>query len=163
MSKKSLKVLFVLIAMTIGAAASASERSTAADAVEYIKKAQTFVKVNGMEKAIVEFNNSDGAFNTKSDINKIGDLYIYSVDPNGFQAVHGKNPRIRGTNKMDLRDQDGVYMMREFVKLCFSSTAGKGWVDYRWPNPVSKVMEAKAGYVERVPGTELCLGTGIYK
>jgi hypothetical protein len=162
MRTKYQKIQFAILAMVVSGAASAADRSTTADAVEYMKQAQAYVKKNGMEKSFVEFNNPEGRFNSKSDINKIGDLYIFSLDPNGFQAIH-KNPRIRGTNKLDMRDQDGVYVIRELVKLCFSSKEGKGWVNYRWPNPVTKEMEPKSGYVERVPGTDLCLGTGIYK
>ena len=155
----------ILAALAAGAStmASADERSNKDDALALIKKAQSYLKENGLEKATVEFNNPDSPFNSKSDINKHGDLYIYSTDPKGFQVIHGKNARIRGTNKFDMRDQDGVYLIREFVKLCFESKEGKGWVNYRWPNPVTKDMEAKIGYVERVPGTDLCLGTGIYK
>ncbi len=163
MRKTYQKIQFILFAMAAVGAAAAADRSTAVDAVEYLKKAQAYVKANGMEKSIVEFNNSEGPFNTKSDINKNGDFYIFSTDKNGFQTIHGMNPRVRGTNKLDMRDQDGVYLVREFVKLCFGSPAGKGWVSYRWPHPVTKEMETKMGYVERVPGTDLCLGTGIYK
>jgi signal transduction histidine kinase len=156
------KIQFAIFAMIVAGAASAVDRSTAADAVEYMKKAQAYVKKNGMEKSLAEFNNAEGRFTAKGDINKLGDLYIYSVDPTGFQAIH-KNPRIRGTNQLNLVDQDGVHFIREFVKLCFDSKEGKGWVNYRWPNPVTKEMAAKSSYVERVPGTDLCLGTGIYK
>jgi signal transduction histidine kinase len=71
--------------------------------------------------------------------------------------------RIRGRNMIDMHDVDGVYLIKEFVKVCFHSSEGKGWVNYRWPNPVTQEMEPKMGYVERVPNTDFCLGTGVYK
>jgi hypothetical protein len=156
--------LLAVLLLGVSAAAMASERkSTAEEAVALMKKAQDYLKAHGLEKAIAEFNNPTSPFNSKSEINKHGDLYLYSVDPKGFQVIHGINPRIRGTNKIDMRDVDGVYLIREFVRVCFAMPEGRGWVSYRWPNPVSKQMEDKAGYLERVGNTDLCLGTGIYK
>lgn len=139
---------------------SATERSTEAEALALIQKAQEYIKKNGVEKSIVEFNKLDSPFNTTSDINKKGDLYLYTVDQKGYQAVHGKNPKIVGKTMLDMRDQDGVYLIKELVDKCFAN--GKAWVAYRWPNPITKDLEKKKGYVERVPGQDFCLGTGIY-
>ncbi|MES2128619.1 MAG: cache domain-containing protein [Pseudomonadota bacterium] len=154
-----------LLACALGAfacCAGAAERSTEADALALIKKAQEYIKANGMDKAIVEFNRLDSSFNAASDINKNGDLYLFMLDSKGYQAVHGKNPKIRGKVMIDMRDQDGVYLIRDMAALCTGS-AGHGWVSYRWPNPVTKDLESKRGYVERIPGTDTCIGTGIYK
>ncbi len=152
-----------LMLSVLAGAASCAEKSGEADALALMSKAQAYLKDKGLEQAVAEFNNPDSPFNSKSEINRIGDLYLYSIDPKGFQVIHGKNPRIRGTNKMDMRDQDGVYLIRDLAKKCFSTPEGKGWVNYRWPNPLTKEMDSKAGYVEKVPGMDLCLGTGIYK
>lgn len=156
------KMLLTAMAILLAAGAQAADKSTEADALALIRKAQAYVKDNGLDKAAAEFNNPDSPFNNKGEINKAGDLYLFSVDEKGFQLIHGKNARIRGTNKMDMRDQDGVYLIRELVKLCFSKE-GKGWVNYRWPNPITKEMEPKSGYIERIPGADVCLGTGIYR
>jgi cytochrome c len=141
----------------------AAEKSTAAEAIALLQKAQDYVKKNGIEKSIIEFNRLDSPFNTYSDINKKGDLYLYSLDSKGFQAVHGKNSKIRGKVMLEMRDIDGVYLIQDFVKICFKTKEGKGWTSYRWPNPVTKEVESKRGYVEKVAGMDFCLGTGIYK
>ena len=39
---------------------------------------------------------------------------------------------------------------------------GSGYVDYFWQNPVSKKIEAKLGYVEKIDNT-YWVGSGIYK
>lgn len=49
---------------------------------------------------------------------------------------------------------------KEFIKTANSKT-GKGWVDYKWPNPLSKALEAKSSYVEKAG--EVIIGCGIYK
>jgi signal transduction histidine kinase len=155
------KILTIGLVLAAGCAAAA-ERSNEADALALIKKAQEYIKTNGMDKAIVEFNRLDSPFNAASDINKNGDLYVFTLDAKGYQAVHGKNPKIRGKVMIDMRDQDGVYLIKEMATLCMGP-AGHGWVGYRWPNPVTKDLEGKRGYIERIPGTDTCIGTGIYK
>lgn len=139
----------------------AAEKSTEQEALALLKKAQDYIKANGVEKSIVEFNRLDSPFNSKSEINPKGDLYLYSVDAKGYQAVHGKNPKIVGKVMLDMRDSDGTYLIKDMVTQCFDKGVGK--VSYRWPNPVTKDLEAKIGYVERVPGQDFCLGTGWYK
>ncbi len=145
-----------------GAAVADDGKSTQAEALALMKKAQEYIKTNGLEKAYVEFNNLESPFNTKSDINKHGDLYLFTTDFTGLQIVHGKNPKIRGKVMIDMRDSEGVYLIKGLVEKC-KGPEGKGWVDYKWPNPVSKNLEPKSGYIERIPGTDVCLGTGIYK
>lgn len=137
-------------------------RSTQAQAVALMKRAQAYVKTHGLEQAYIEFNRLDSPFNVQSDINPVGDLYLYSLDYQGYQEVHGKNPKIRGKVMIDMRDSEGVPLIKLMTEKC-KSPAGRGWVDYRWPNPLTKDVEQKSGYVERVPGTKICLGTGIYK
>ena len=141
----------------------AIERSDAKTAVALMQNAQAYLQKNGVEKALIEFNRLDSPFNSKSAINPHGDLYLYTLDPKGYQTVHGKNPKIRGKYMLEMRDIDGVYLIQALVKICFSSKEGKGWTKYRWPNPITKEVEPKQGYVERVPGMDLCIGTGIYQ
>jgi len=156
-------MLFVITICTNIASSYAIERSDARTATALITKAQTYLQKNGLEKSIVEFNRLDSPFNVKSEINPNGDLYLYSLDSKGYQAVHGKNPKIRNKIMLEMRDIDGVYLIAAMVKICFSSKERKGWTKYRWPNPVTKEVEPKQGYVERVPGLDLCIGTGIYR
>ena len=155
-------LIISFLILFINTSAFAAEKSVEADAVALIAKAQEYIKKNGLEKATAEFNNLESPFNVKSDINKVGDLYIFSMDSKGFQAIHGKNPRIRGKVNWEMKDLNGVALIQELIKVCVSKE-GKGWVNYHWPNPVSNNLEPKRGYAEKVPGVDLCLGTGIYK
>lgn len=148
----------------VALAASAYARGNSSDvqALALIQKAQNYVKVHGLEASYIEFNRLDSPFNTKSDINPNGDLYLFTVGFDGYQAVHGKNPMIRGKVMVDMRDSEGVPLIALMAAKC-KSPAGKGWVPYKWPHPITKVMESKIGYIERIEGTNVCLGTGIYK
>ncbi len=159
--KFPLRVFALLLFASFCSGAGAAEKSNETEAIELLHKAMDYIKKNGVEKSIIEFNRLDSPFNSKSDINPKGDLYLYTIDPKGYQAVHGKNPKIVGKTMIDMRDSDGVYLVREMATQCFSKGVAK--VAYRWPNPVTKEIEPKVGYVERVPGQDFCLGTGWYK
>ena len=65
-----------------------------------------------------------------------------------------------GKNVIELRDIDGKYLIKEFIEV--TNTKGKGWVDYKWPNPITKVIQQKSSYVEKVDN-DLIFGVGIYK
>jgi cytochrome c len=159
----SIGVSIVIMSCTNIASSFAIERSDERAATALLQKAQIYLQKNGLEKSIIEFNRLDSPFNVKSEINPNGDLYLYTLDSKGYQSVHGKNPKIRGKVMLEMRDIDGVYLIADMVKICFTSKEGKGWTKYRWPNPITKEVERKQGYVERVPGLDLCLGTGIYR
>ncbi|MBI3229902.1 MAG: cache domain-containing protein [Burkholderiales bacterium] len=141
--------------------ACAAGKSTEADALALVAKAQMYIKEKGVDKAFEEFNRLNSPFNVESPINKQGDLYLFSLDYKGLQLVHGKNPKIRGQTTIEMRDQNGVFLIREMAKKC--EVDGKGWVSYVWPNPLTRVLEQKMSYIERIPGTQTCIGTGIYK
>jgi signal transduction histidine kinase len=158
----SLQVLVFWVFTLVPGLASAQELSKEADAIAFVQRAQTYLKEHGLEKAALEFNNLDSAFNTKSPINPHGDLYVIAMNSQGFQSIHGKNPKLRGKPLLDMRDPDGGYPVREMVRVCLAP-AGRGWASYKWFNPVTKETEPKHSYVEKVPGLDLCLATGIYR
>ncbi len=59
-----------------------------------------------------------------------------------------------------MKDPDGKLVVVDLIRLGMEQ--GEGWIDFRWPNPVSKKIEAKTAYILRVdPGT-IC-GSGYYK
>ncbi len=132
----------------------AAEKGSKDEAVAMVKQAAALVKSAGKEKAFAAI--SDPANKDFHD----RDLYIYVYDLNGVALAHGNNPRMVGKNLIDLKDGDGKPMIKNMVDIA-KSPAGKGWVEFKWPNPVTKVVEQKAGYVERVD--DMMVGSGIYK
>lgn len=136
------------------APAGAAEKGSAAEAVAMTQKAIAYIKENGKEKAFAEFANP--ANTTFHHL----DLYVYVYDMKGVALSHGINPKMVGRNLLELRDGDGRYIVKRFIETA-GSPAGKGWVDYSWPNPVTKSMEVKSSYVER--SGDLIVGSGIYK
>ncbi|WP_374710541.1 cache domain-containing protein [Massilia pseudoviolaceinigra] len=50
-------------------------------------------------------------------------------------------------------------MVKDFIKL--AKTKGKGWIDYSWPNPVTKKVDKKSTYLEK--SGDVLIASGIYK
>lgn len=133
--------------------ASANERGTSDEAVAMVKKAVAYTKDAGKEKAFADFNDTGNKqFHDR-------DLYIFVYDMNGVNLSHGNNPKMVGKNLIEMRDADGKFIIKGFVEV--ASSKGKGWVDYKWPNPVTKAVESKSSYVEKVDN--MIVGAGVYK
>lgn len=148
------KMTVGLCALAISASAFAGDRASADEAVALVKKAAAYVKANGKDKAFEEFSNAKGQFVDRN-------LYIFAYDLNGVSLAigNGNSKKMVGKNLLDMRDANGIYLIKKLIEV--ANTKGKGWVDYKWPNPVNNTIEAKSSYVEKVD--DFLIGAGIYK
>jgi len=117
-----------------------------------VQRAVAYIRANGKDKAFAEFSKPAAQFKDR-------DLYINVIDLHGNTKAHGENPKLIGRNLIDLKDADGKYFIKSFVQI--ADNAGRGWVDYRWINPVTAVIESKSTYIEKLD--DLVIGCGIYK
>ncbi len=108
---------------------SEEKRGTAAEAEAMVKKATTYIKAHGREKAFTEISNPKGQFVDR-------DLYVVVYDMNGVVLAHGFNQKMVGKNMIDLKDPDGKAFVKERVEL--AKTKNKFWQQYRFTNPVTK-------------------------
>lgn len=147
-------VVLAVCCTVLNTTALANERATADEAVAMVKKAVAYIKANGKEKAFDEFNNTKGQFVDRN-------LYIFAYDLKGTNLAigNGNAKKMVGKNLIDMRDAEGTYLIKKLIEV--STTKGKGWVDYKWPNPVNNAVEAKSSYVEKVD--DFFVGAGIYK
>lgn len=58
-----------------------------------------------------------------------------------------------------MEGHNGKFIIKSFIEAVNGN--GKGWVDYKWLNPIAKVIEPKCSYIEKVD--DLIMGCGIYK
>ncbi len=131
---------------------AADDHGTADQAIAMVKKGIAAIKAQGKEKAFADFSNpTNKEFHDR-------DLYLIAYDMNAVNLAHGNNPRMVGKNLMELK-AGNVYVGKEMVAIIKSK--GSGWVDYQWPNPVTKALENKSTYVEKVD--DFFVGCGIYK
>jgi cytochrome c len=146
-------VLLTLFFASGGAPAIAAEHGARDEAIAMVKRVQEKFTKDGPEATFKAVTEKDQAFNDR-------DLYpfIYTLD--GTKCVaHGANPALVGKNLIDLKDQEGKFLIRELSATAKKS--GGGWVDYKWPNPMTKLIESKSSYVE--PMGDYFVGVGIYR
>jgi len=146
---KRIAILISVMAFMAGLVVSAFASSSQADAKVLVEKAAAFVKSNGKEKALAEFNKTKGAFDK-------GDIYVFAYDMSATIVAHPKNAKLIGKNLLEVPDTDGKLFRKEIVEV--AKTKGSGWVDYKYMNPETKKVEHKTTYVLRVEDTIVCCG-----
>lgn len=144
----------VVLAFVALVGAQVGQAATQAEAKGMVEKAIAYWKANGKEKAIAEFNNPKGQFVK-------GDLYVFANQLDGLLLANGGNPSLVGQNHLELKDPSGKLFNKECVDVV--KTKGSGWVDYQWVNPVTKKVGAKTVWVQRVEGTDIYIGAGVWK
>ena len=131
---------------------SAADVATKTEATAMVKKAIAFYKANGKEKLIAEINGKNPMFLDR-------DLYVYVINLDGLTLAHATNQKLVDKNMAQLKDADGKPFLQEIINV---GKSGKpGWVDYKWPNPVTKAVESKTTYTEAVDGLVFC--AGVYR
>jgi methyl-accepting chemotaxis protein len=132
----------------------AAEHGNADDAVAMVKLGQDFLKANGKEAFLAE-------------VDKLGkgelidrDLYLSIYDSEtGVVLANGANARVVGMHADKVKDVDGKYFTKEM--LAVARGPGSGWVDYKWPHPLTKEIQLKSAYLERAG--DLFIACGYYK
>ncbi|WP_342679635.1 cache domain-containing protein [Methanofollis sp. UBA420] len=118
--------------------------------VAFVESAAAYVKANGKEKALAEFNNPNGSFIR-------GELYIYAYDFNGTTLAHPVDPEKVGVNRMD-EGETGIFLRG-------SSDAvrnGSGFYQIKYVNPIhNRTLESKLVYGVKIDD-DWWLGSGIY-
>ena len=140
------------LAVLLSNSAIAGDTATKSDAVAMVRKAVEYIKSNGAEKAYGEISNRQGQFVDR-------DLYIMAYDLTGKVLAHGANARLIGKDLSDGKDADGKAYVRERIDLAKASP--NFWQDYKFANPVTKKIEPKQTYCERLDDVVIC--GGIYK
>jgi cytochrome c len=147
---KLIAVLTLLLSMACSGA-HAADRATKEEALEMLKKAKAFIKANGKDKALAEFNNTKGAFVDR-------DLYVVALDMSGKVLAHGANQRLVGKDLIEIKDPDGKPFVKEQVEL--AKTKGSGSVDFKFVNPLSKDIEKRTFYLESQG--DYFIGAGVF-
>jgi cytochrome c len=126
--------------------------ATKEEATAMVKKGVSFLKAQGKEKGHAEISNKAGTFIDR-------DLYLVVYGLDGTVRAHGANEKMIGKNLIDLKDIDGKPFVKERVEL--AQARGTFWQDYKFTNPVTRKIEPKSMYCERLDDAVVC--GGIYK
>ncbi len=146
--------LSLALALTLGGPALAKEtQASKDDAMAMVKKGVAFIKANGVEDGYAAVSNKSGPFIDR-------DLYLVVYGLDGRCLAHGANPMQIGRDLIELTDVDGKYFVKERVSLARVKPAGF-WQAYKFSNPVSKRIEPKLVYCEKLGETAVC--GGVYR
>ena len=140
----------LLSANALVGTAHAAEKGTIEEATAMVKKAADYMKVNGNDKAFTEISNPKGQFIDR-------DLYVFVTDTSGKSVAHGGNPQMIGQDLSDLKDAEGKPITKG---LLAAASNGSGTYSYKYLNPVSKAIEPKTTYVQKVG--DYVVGAGAY-
>jgi cytochrome c len=145
------------VKMTFFAAASllvtpvpAAEFGIQKEAVAMVKLVQARLKSDGKDKTYKAITNKE--FNDR-------DLYPFVYTLEGVSVAHGANAALVGKNMIGLKDPNGVAMVKQMSVVAQSGQPG--WVDYKWPNPLTNKIDDKTAYIERAG--DVFIGVGIYR
>ncbi|EFL49817.1 putative cache sensor protein [Solidesulfovibrio fructosivorans JJ]] len=146
-------ILLCLVGLSLVAAPLwAQNRGTKKEAEAMVKKAVAAIKADGREKAFAAIDDPKGPFRDR-------DLYVVVYDLQGKCLAHGANSKQIGKDLIGLRDPDGKFFVKERVEL--AKTHDSFWQDYKFINPMTKLIEPKSMYMEKVG--DILVGCGIYK
>lgn len=152
-AKKISMILALGGVLAAGAAFAAEEAATAKEAEAMVRKGVAFIKANGKDKGFAEITRRDSKdFHDR-------DLYLAVHKIDGTCVAHGTNEKMVGKNFIDMKDIDGKEYIKERVD--FAKTKATFYTDYKFVNPVSKKIEPKTAYCERLDDYIVC--GGIYK
>jgi cytochrome c len=139
--------VFIATLCPVAAVAATPEQARA-----FSERAAAYIEQVGEEKAFADFTRRDGGFVD-------GELYVFCYDRKGVNMAHGGNASFVGRNLLRIKDPDGAEPNALIVNMGFEQ--GRGWVDFKWPNPVTKRIENKSAYVIRTH--DVVCGVGYYK
>jgi len=152
MLRELLAVTLVALAFS-GNAGLASEFGTREEAVAMVKRVQEKFKQDGPDATFKAVNDqSTQQFHDR-------DLYPFIYDLRGVNVAHGARPALVGKNLISLKDQDGKYLIKEMIDT--ANGTGSGWIDYKWPNPITNKIENKSSYFEKMG--DYFVGVGVYR
>jgi cytochrome c len=140
-------LLVGVLAMPIVAHAATPEEAKALS-----ERAAAYILTVGEERAFADFTRPDGGFVQ-------GELYVFCYDRKGTNKAHGANRMFVGKSLLHIKDPDGKDLVAEIVQSAFEQ--GKIWVDFKWPNPMTKRIQEKSAYVIRT--NDVVCGVGYYK
>jgi signal transduction histidine kinase len=142
----------IMLALSAASPTLAGNVGTAAEAIAMVKRVQAKFKADGAEATFDAVTRQEPAFHDR-------DLYPFIYRLDGVNVAHGARPALVGKNLLNIKDPDGVPLIRQMVQV--TTEKGSGWIDYKWPNPLNNKIEDKTSYCERMG--DYFVGVGVYR
>lgn len=145
---KSISICLAFCVFLISGIASAEDKKPVVIAM--MENAVKHYQTVGQEQAFMDFAVKDSEFYK-------GEFYIAAYSLLDYTNIfHAVNPKLVGKNLMKLKDTDGKLILEEMYTKANSD--GSGWVDYKWPHPITKKIAQKQTFITRVGDAFLMIG-----
>jgi cytochrome c len=133
-------------------AEQSASRGTVEEAAVLLDRAVAHYLEVGRAQALSDFTEQREPFVDR-------DLYVFCYGPDRTTSAHGADAALVGLSVDSLRDVDGKAFGTRIMEVAQADPDG-GRVDYKWLNPVTRIIEDKVSVVKQV-GTDVC-GVGAY-
>jgi cytochrome c len=130
---------------------AAAPHASSVQARAMLEQAVAEINHVGTQKALAEFNQPKGPFNT-------GELYVFVFNLKGIYQAYGAHPGLVGADVSDLTDVEGKPIVRDMIEI--ARTTGSGKVNYVWLNRGDNRIEHKMSLIELV--ADNVVGVGYY-
>jgi methyl-accepting chemotaxis protein len=85
--------------------------------------------------------------------------YYFGFETSGVYFLHGGNQAVEGQNKLDLKDTNGKFLVKDLIA---AAQTGGGFVEYWFPRAGQQTSEPKISYAALFAPWNWVIGTGIY-
>ena len=113
----------------------------------YVSRAIEFYDERGLDATIAHYNSQESLE---------GHFYLFFIGADDNYLAHPIFPHLIGTDIKDVVGSDGQELGREIAQ----ATEGGIWVEYLWPNPVTRLEQQKTTWAIRYDG--LIFASGYY-
>jgi hypothetical protein len=126
---------------------------------EFTSKAVAYIDDFGTAAAYAAFN-APNPLPTFED----EELYVFVIDisdvsnENAIMVSHGFKDELIGQNQYNMQDENGKYIVRDFIEL--TKNSDRSWSWYNWEDPTDNKVKKKFSYLIKY-GT-LIVGAGTY-
>ncbi|WP_188745306.1 methyl-accepting chemotaxis protein [Marinobacterium zhoushanense] len=87
------------------------------------------------------------------------DGYIFVYDYQGTAVAYKVDQAAEGKNRIDLKDPNGVYVIKELIA---AARSGGDFVNYDWLKPSVNAVRPKLSYAAGIDSFGWMVGTGVY-
>ena len=150
---KRFQALILILLLFVPNLSAAEDLGTRQEAIDMVKRVKALAAREGLQAAVEAINSQRPEF-------KIKDLYPFIYTLEGISVAHGANVKMVGKSWITTKDQDGNYLIQTMVATA-TNPEGSGWVNYKWPHPITHKIQDKSAYIEKL-GENYFVGVGVY-
>ena len=115
--------------------------------MDYVNRATALYDKRGLDATVAYYNSQESLE---------GNFYLFLIGADDIYVAHPIFPHLIGTDIKDVVGSDGQELGKEIAE----ATEEGIWVEYLWPNPITRVEEEKTTWAIRHDG--LIFASGYY-